>query len=120
MNERTERGTPRPHVTRRGLMVAALALLAAVVLSSCRLPQGIELSPSATNVVITKENRIFIDDYRTTYKRLIYDLRARGLSDTTYIVVHFHAKASVQLFDYIVQTMKTEGYQSVTYKYYGD
>ncbi len=107
--------TPWPRVC-----YAMLLLIAALAISGCRSAREIELSASGTNVVITKNNRLYIDDFRTTYKRLIYDLRARGLDDTTYIVIHFHAEASVQLFDHIVQTMKAEGYESVTYKYYGD
>lgn len=106
---------PRPNVCR-----LVLALFVTGVLSSCITTHELRMREYSKNIVIDATDAVFIQETRSSVNDVVADLRARGIADNAYIVLHVHRKASAQIFEKVSATLQDEGYEHVTYEMYDD
>jgi len=97
-----------------------LALLLAGALASCSTTNSLRLREYSKNIVIDATGLIYIQKTRTSAKTVVADLRARGISDTAYIVLHVHRDAPARPFELVSAKLANEGYEHVTYEMYED
>jgi biopolymer transport protein ExbD len=111
-------------VLRRRVLLVVCALAAALALlagGGCRsTAPALTMRHFSKNIVIAKDQTVFIEKDRSTPAKLAADLRAHGLSDNTYITIHVHERVSPEFFDRLVKTLKDEGFKNLDYVVYGD
>ena len=108
--------------------VITLALIGAVFAALLLLPgagcrstaPALSLRHYSKNIVIAKDQSVFIEKARSAPAKLAADLRARGLSDNAYITIHAHERVSPEFFDRVVKALKDEGFKNLEYVVFSD
>jgi biopolymer transport protein ExbD len=103
------------------LLLCAVAAALVMLTGGCRTSAPtLTLRQYSKNIVIAKDQTVFIESDRSAPSRLVADLRARGLSDNTYITIHAHEHVSPAFFEHVVKALKDEGFRNLDYVVFGD
>lgn len=108
----------RPHLSTCARIL--VLMLIAAGLTSCAATKPLRMREFSKNIIIAADGSVTIQDAASSIQSVITDLRARGIADTAYIVLHVHRNAPARVFDKVSALLADSGYENVTYEMYED
>lgn len=88
--------------------------------TSCSTSNPLRLREYSRNIVIYPDASVVVEGVTSRPKNVVADLRAQGIADNSYLVIHVHHDTSKKIFDSVVNLLREEGYTQLSFEIFDD